>query len=240
MRILSLGSKRQACFFSALNPQESSTRQRTNDWKGVSDELRMVLYNHSNRPGHDCIYQPNLPHAQNDNLLFHQCSSDAFFCTTICRLAHKVVTFAGEAEAILGKRTDLRMWYLDRRGRFSFPQHDDQEGAEVDQGSVWTKKKKERSWSKCIASEVVFQPLLPDTGWRSVARVARCRMREEASLHLEFYQRDVTDERCHLGNFLSMWCQRAFRRRSKLCRNPRTQRSLLLGIVSTHLHGGRR
>ena len=39
---LSLRSARQASF-SALNRQESSSRQRTTDWKGLDDEPRMVL-----------------------------------------------------------------------------------------------------------------------------------------------------------------------------------------------------
>ena len=68
--------------------------------------------------------------------------------------------------------------------------------------------------------------------WRSVARGARDCMREEASLRPEFYQRDVTDECCHPGSFLLMWCQRAFRTWSKLCRNQRLQHSLLLGEFS--------
>ena len=41
---LSLRSTRQACFFSPLSPQESSSRQRAIDWKGLEDEPRMVLY----------------------------------------------------------------------------------------------------------------------------------------------------------------------------------------------------
>ena len=39
----------------ALNPQESSPRQRPFDWKGLDDEPIMVLYKHSNRPDHHCI-----------------------------------------------------------------------------------------------------------------------------------------------------------------------------------------
>ena len=49
---LSLRSTRQACFFSLLNPQESSSRQRTIDWDwtGPDDEPRMVLYKQSKSP----------------------------------------------------------------------------------------------------------------------------------------------------------------------------------------------
>ena len=46
---LSLRSTRQACFCSALNPQELSSRQRAIDWKGLDDEPRMVQYKQSNR-----------------------------------------------------------------------------------------------------------------------------------------------------------------------------------------------
>ena len=41
---LSSRSTGQARFFSALNPQESSSRQRTINWKGPDDEPRMVLH----------------------------------------------------------------------------------------------------------------------------------------------------------------------------------------------------
>ena len=45
----------QACFFSALNPKEPSSRLRPIDGKGLDDEPRMVLYKHSYRPDHDVI-----------------------------------------------------------------------------------------------------------------------------------------------------------------------------------------
>ena len=76
-RGLSPRSTREACFFSLLNPQVSSSRQRTIDWKGLDDEPRMVLYKHRNRPDHDCIYYFNLRRAQKANLVFHQSCSDA-------------------------------------------------------------------------------------------------------------------------------------------------------------------
>ena len=60
-----------------LNPQDSSLRQRTNDWTGSVHEPRMVLFNHSNRPDHDCVYHLNLRRAQDASLLFHPRGSDA-------------------------------------------------------------------------------------------------------------------------------------------------------------------
>ena len=82
-------STRQACFFSRLNPQESSLRQRTIDWKGPDDETRMVLCKHRHRPEHDCFFL----------LQSATCSKRTFFCsikvavtlfscTTICWQAH--------------------------------------------------------------------------------------------------------------------------------------------------------
>ena len=46
---LSLRSTRQACFFSPLNPQNSSSRQRTIDWSEHVKEPRMVLCKQSYR-----------------------------------------------------------------------------------------------------------------------------------------------------------------------------------------------
>ena len=74
---LSLRSTRQACFFSLPNPQESSSRQLTIDWKGPDHEASMVLYKHRNRPDHDCISSFNPRRVQDASSVFHQSSSDA-------------------------------------------------------------------------------------------------------------------------------------------------------------------
>ena len=63
---LSLRSARHPSFLSALNRQESSSRQRSTDWKGLDDEPRMVLYS---------LLQPTT--CSTCNLVFHQHSSDA-------------------------------------------------------------------------------------------------------------------------------------------------------------------
>ena len=49
----SLRNRRQACFFSHLNPQDSSSRQRTIEWTGPNPEPRLLLYKQRNRPDHD-------------------------------------------------------------------------------------------------------------------------------------------------------------------------------------------
>ena len=54
-RGLSRRGTRQHCFFSAPDPQEPSSRQRTTDWKGLDDKPSMVLYKQSYRPDHDCF-----------------------------------------------------------------------------------------------------------------------------------------------------------------------------------------
>ena len=83
----------------------------------------MVLYKHSNRPNHDCIYYFNLRRAQNANMVFHQSSTDAIilFENMPASVLDKVVTFAGEVlyerksttsikpEAAPGERIDLRI-----------------------------------------------------------------------------------------------------------------------------------
>ena len=61
---LSPRSTRQSCFFTAVNPQEPSSRQRTIDWKGLDDVPRVVLYKHCNHPDNDCICSFNLRFAQ--------------------------------------------------------------------------------------------------------------------------------------------------------------------------------
>ena len=49
---LSLRSTRHTCFFSILNPQNPSSRQRTIGWTRPIHEPRMTLYKQSNRPDH--------------------------------------------------------------------------------------------------------------------------------------------------------------------------------------------
>ena len=63
--------------FSLVNPKDSSSRQWVIDWTGSLHEPRMVLYQWSNRPDHDCIYCVNLRRAQDANLVFRQRCSDA-------------------------------------------------------------------------------------------------------------------------------------------------------------------
>ena len=118
---LCLRSTRQACFFSRLNPQDSSSRQRTIDWTGPGHEPRMVLYKQTKRPNHDCISFFNLRRGQDANLVFHQSSSDAImlYDSMPASALDKVVTFAGEVlfqrnsptsikpMATLGDRIDL-------------------------------------------------------------------------------------------------------------------------------------
>ena len=71
-----------------LLSSESLRIVRTIDWKGLDDEPRMVLYKHSNRPDHDCIYHFDLRRAQNANLVFLKVAVTLFRCTTICRQTH--------------------------------------------------------------------------------------------------------------------------------------------------------
>ena len=88
--------------------------------------------------------------------------------------------------------------------------------------------------SKRIASEVVFQPLL--------ARVARDYTREEASLHPEFNQRDVTGGTLSPWKFLIDVVSRSLQEMVKVAVKPAgTLSSFFFGCrVSTHLRGGRR
>ena len=51
---------------------------------------------------------------------------------------------------------------------------------------------KERIWMNRVASEILFQPLHPDTGAPSHDECVIA-VREEPTSHLEFHQRDVTD-----------------------------------------------
>merc|ERR1712136_735327 len=69
------------------------------------------------------------------------------------------------------------------RGWLSVPQHDDQSEQQDREGANWINR---------VASEIVFQPLHPDTG-APVHEERVIAVREEPNLHLEFYQRDVTD-----------------------------------------------
>ena len=58
----------------------------------------MVPDEHSYRPDHDCIYHFNLRHAQNENLVFHESSSDAtiLYDNMPASALDKVVSFEGE------------------------------------------------------------------------------------------------------------------------------------------------
>ena len=95
---VSLGSTRQVCFLSPLNPQDSSSRQRTSEWTVKVHEPRMVLHKQICRPDHDCIHCFNLRRAQDANLVFHQSSCDAIilYDTMPASALDKVVTFARE------------------------------------------------------------------------------------------------------------------------------------------------
>ena len=89
----------QACFFffSFLNPQDSSSRERMIDWTGPNHEPRMVLYRQSKRPDHACIHYFKLRGTEDANLIFHQSSSDAIilYDKMLASALDKVVTFAG-------------------------------------------------------------------------------------------------------------------------------------------------
>ena len=60
-----------------LNPQDSSSRQRTIDWSGPVHEPRKVLCKLCDRQDHDTIYHFNLRGSRDTNLVFHQSGSDA-------------------------------------------------------------------------------------------------------------------------------------------------------------------
>ena len=66
-------------FFSTVNPQESSSRQRTIEWKGLDGEPRMVLYKHRDCPDHDCISYFNVRHAQMQIWYFIKVALTFFF-----------------------------------------------------------------------------------------------------------------------------------------------------------------
>ena len=116
---LSVRSTRQACFFSSLNPEDASSRQRTIDWTGPDHGPRMEQYKQSNHPDQDCTDCFNLRRAQDANFVLHQSSSGP----TTCRQAHwtRWSLFAGEVvfgrktptltepEATPGDRIDLRV-----------------------------------------------------------------------------------------------------------------------------------
>ena len=88
-------STRQACFFSPLNAQDASSRQRTIDWTGPDHEPRVVLYKQNNHPDQDCNDCFNLRLAPDANLVFHQSSSDAIIAyeKKPASALDKVVTF---------------------------------------------------------------------------------------------------------------------------------------------------
>ena len=78
--------KRETSVF--LLSSESSSRQRTIDWKGLDDEPRVVLFVQSNHPDHDCFWYVSPRRAQNADSVFHQSSSDPL-CTTKCGQTHQ-------------------------------------------------------------------------------------------------------------------------------------------------------
>ena len=75
-----------------------SVRSIGQDWTRPDDEPRTVLYKHSNRPDHDCIYYFSLRRAQDTNVVFHESSSDAvtLYDDMPTSAPDKVVTFASE------------------------------------------------------------------------------------------------------------------------------------------------
>ena len=105
-----------------MNPQESSSPQRTIDWKGPNDEHSVALYKHSNRPDHDCIQYFNPRRVRKRKSVLHQSGSDAIilYDNMPASALDKVVTFAGEVlfernpptsikpAATPGERIDLR------------------------------------------------------------------------------------------------------------------------------------
>ena len=109
--------------FSLVNPKDSSSRQWVIDWTGSLHEPRMVVYQWSNRPDHDCVYCVNLRRAQDANLVFRQRCSDAinFYDNMPASALDNLVTFADEVmferntptstkpEATLGDSIDLRI-----------------------------------------------------------------------------------------------------------------------------------
>ena len=92
---LSVRSTRQGCFFSPLNPQDASSRQRRIDWTGPDHGPRMELYKQSNHPDQDCNDCFNLRRAQDANFVFHQSSSGPmiFNDSMSASALDKVVTF---------------------------------------------------------------------------------------------------------------------------------------------------
>ena len=86
---LSRRSTRQACFFSALNPREPSTRQRTIDWKRTDDEPRMVLCKHCNRFQNTIVFSTSFYTVLEMQIwYFIIVAVRLLFCTTMCRQAH--------------------------------------------------------------------------------------------------------------------------------------------------------
>ena len=68
---------RQASFFSALKPQDPDSRWDTCNYQRPANQPRKVLYNHSRRPNHDCIYHLIVEIAQLQKQTFFQSSTDA-------------------------------------------------------------------------------------------------------------------------------------------------------------------
>ena len=87
---------RQNCFFSPLNPQNSSSRQRTMNWKRSVHETRVELYKQSYRPDQDCVYYFNLRRAQDAPYILHLNSSDGIplYDNMPTNALDKMITFA--------------------------------------------------------------------------------------------------------------------------------------------------
>ena len=74
---------RQGCFFSLLNSQNASSRQRTIDWTGPAHDCRSKAL-----ADHDCISYFNLDELKTQIWYFIKVAVTRLFCTTVCRQAH--------------------------------------------------------------------------------------------------------------------------------------------------------